>query len=262
MKKIIIANWKMNPDSIGRAVRIAREISTGILGIKNIEVVIAPPFVYISNLSALAKASADKQSLTHNFQLGAQDTFWENIGPHTGEVSWNQLKHFGVEYVIVGHSEKRAFGETNEIINKKLKAVLGSGMKAVLCVGEKEKKKDVVFPQEVATELKEGFKNIKKNFLKNLIVVYEPVWAISTNKNAKADNPKNVFEMTILIRKEILKMFGKKMAFGISILYGGSVDEKNAADFVRLGKVDGLLVGSASLNPKKFAKIIKNVSEI
>lgn len=254
-KKLIIANWKMNPDSVGRAVRIAREISSGVSGIKNIKVIIAPSFVHIPIIFNL-------QLPTSNIQIGAQDAFWEDVGSHTGEVSWRQLKHFGAEYVIVGHSEKRSLGETDEMVNKKLKAVVSSGMKAVLCVGETEKKKDVVFSQEVFAELKNGLKNIKNNFLKNLIVVYEPVWAISTNKKAKADNPKNVFEKTILIRKELFRMFGKRVAFGTPILYGGSVDEKNAADFVRLGKVDGLLVGSASLSPKKFIKIVKNVSKI
>lgn len=252
MKKIIIANWKMNPDSVSRAVRIAREISSKIFGVKNVEVIIAPSFVHISNL----------QSLTSNFQIGAQDAFWEDIGPHTGEVSWHQLKHLGVGHVILGHSERRVLGETNEEINKKVKAVLENGMKAVLCVGEKEKIKEVAFPLIIQEELKEGLKNIKKNFLKNLIIAYEPIWAISTKKSAKSDNPKNVFEISVLIRKELLKMFNKKIAFSVPILYGGSVNEKNAADFVKLGRVDGLLVGSASLNAKKFIKIIKNVSKI
>ena len=249
-KKIVIANWKMNPDSAGRAERIAREVSNGISGIKNIEAVIAPSFVHISSL----------QSLTSNFKLCAQDVFWENTGPFTGEISWLQLKHCGVGYVILGHSERRALGEINEEINKKIKAVLGAGIKAVLCVGEKEKNKDVVFPQIIQEELKECLKNIKKNLFKNLIIVYEPVWAISTH--GRADNPKNVFEMSVLIRKELLKMFGKNIAFSIPILYGGSVDEKNAEDFVKIGRVDGLLVGSASLNAKKFAEIIKRVSKI
>lgn len=248
MKKIIIANWKMNPKTSKEAAILARAASEAARVAKNIEVVIAPPFVHLQAVRGV--------------KLGAQNIFWEKSGPYTGEISPLQLKAYGVRHVLLGHSERRTLGETNEEINKKVKAVLENGMKAILCVGETEKKKDVVFPQEIATELKEGLKNIKKNFLKNLIVVYEPVWAISTNKNAKADNPKNVFEMTILIRKELLKMFGKKVAFLTPILYGGSVDKKNAVDFVKLGKVDGLLVGSASLNPKKFVKIIKNVSKI
>src|SRR3989344_3463724 len=248
MKKIIIANWKMNPDSVRRAVRIAREIESGIVGARSVDVVIAPPVIFLSDLEKNVK----------KIKFGAQDAFWEDIGSRTGEVSWRQLNSFGVRYVILGHSEKRALGETNIQINKKVKAVLENGMTAVLCVGELEKNRDIAFPAIIQEELSEGLKNIKKNFLKNLIIVYEPVWAISTH--GKADSPKNVFEMSVLIRRELLKMFGKKIAFSIPILYGGSVDEKNAADFVNHGRVNGLLVGAASLNSKRFIEILKRVS--
>lgn len=252
MKKIIIANWKMNPDAPGRAARLACEVENRITMIKNTEVVIAPPHPFLQIVGRAIKKA----------KLGAQNVFWEDVGPFTGEVSWHQLKHFGVQYVIIGHSERRSLRETNEEINKKVKAVLGNGMKAVLCVGEKEKIKEIAFPPIIQEELVEGLKNIKKNFLKNLIIAYEPIWAISTNKFAKPDNPKNVFEISVLIRKELLKTFGKKIAFSVPILYGGSVDEKNAADFVKLGRVDGFLVGEASLNTKKFSEIIRKVSEI
>jgi len=249
-KKIIIANWKANPDSTGRAMRIAREVEYGFQSSKSVDVVLAPPFVFLESVGSVIK----------KVKLGAQNAFWGDVGPYTGEVSWRQLRHLNVEYIILGHSEQRAFGETNEKINKKIKVVLENGMKAVLCVGETEKNKEVAFPTVIQEEIMEGLKNIKKNFLKNLIIVYEPVWAISTH--GKADSPKNVFEMAVLIRKELLKKFGKKMAFETKILYGGSVDEKNAADFVGVGKVDGLLVGRASLNAKKFLEIIKGVSNI
>ena len=244
----------MNPRTSREAKILSRSISAETKNFKNCEVVIAPPFIYMDLISGV--------------KLGAQDVFWEKSGPYTGEVSAGQLKFCGVKFVIVGHSERRTLGETNEEINKKIKIILENGMRAVLCVGEREKEKDVAFPAIIQEELKEGLKNVKKNLLKNLIVVYEPVWAISTTKvqgvirSPRADNPKNVFEMSVLIRRELLKMFGKKIAFSIPILYGGSVDEKNAADFVSTGKVDGLLVGGASLNSKKFSTIIKRVSEI
>lgn len=246
IKKIIIANWKMNPKTSREAQVLARAISGIVKSFKNTEVVISPPFIYFH--------------VVNGVKLGAQDVFWEKFGAHTGEISTLQLKAYGVHYVLLGHSERRALGETNDEINKKIKAVLESGMRAILCVGETEKKKEIAFPAIIQDELKEGLRNIKKSLLKNLIVVYEPVWAISTR--GKADSPKNVFEMSVLIRRELLKVFGKKIAFSIPILYGGSVDEKNAADFVKFGKVDGLLVGNASLNAKKFAEIIKRVSEV
>lgn len=253
-KKLIIANWKMNPKTSKEAAILARAASETARVAKNVEVVIAPPFVHLQAMGGV--------------KLGAQNVFWENIGAHTGEISPIQLKAFGVRHVLVGHSERRALGETNEEVNKKIKAVLESGMKAVLCVGETEKKKEVAFPPVVNEELKEGLRGVKKSLLKNLLVVYEPVWAISTTKvksairSKRADSPKNVFEMSVLIRRELLKMFGKKIAFSTPILYGGSVDEKNAADFVKLGKVDGLLVGAASLNAKRFSEIIRRVSKI
>lgn len=248
MKKIIIANWKMNPRTSHEAEILARNISIAAQSAKNLNIFIAPPFIYLP--------------IVQNVRLGSQDVFWENTGYYTGEISPLQLKASGVSLVIVGHSERRALGETNEEINKKIKAVLGAGMKAVLCVGEKERQKETAFPPIIQEELKENLKNIKKSFLKNLIIAYEPIWAISTNKSARPDKPKNVFEITVLIRKELLKMFGKKIAFSIPILYGGSVDEKNVTDFVETGKVDGFLVGSASLNAKKFTEIIKRVLRI
>lgn len=252
MKKIIIANWKMNPDSVGRALFLARKIENEMNDIKNIEVVVAPPHIFLNPV----------QSIIKKIKLGAQDSFWEDVGPYTGEISWHQLKYLSVQYVILGHSERRALGETNKEINKKIKVVLENNMRAVLCVGEKEKIKEETFPMVIQEEIIEGLKGIKKNLLKNLIVVYEPIWAISSNKFSKADTPKNVFEMSILIRRELLKMFGKKIAFLIPILYGGSVDDNNAEDFIKLGRVDGLLVGNASLNVKKFTEIIKNASKL
>lgn len=248
MKKIIIANWKMNPKTSREAELLAREISTAVKNAKNVEVVVAPPFIYLP--------------IVKGIKLGAQDVFWEKSGPHTGEISPLQLKAYGIRHVLVGHSEQRALGETNEEINKKIKTILSMGMRAVLCVGENERSKEIAFPPKIYEEIKEGLKNIKHSFLKNLIIVYEPIWAISTQKNAKAESPKNIFEISVLIRRELLKMFGKKIAFSIPILYGGSVNEKNAADFIKFGRVDGLLVGSASLNAKKFSEIIKKVSEV
>lgn len=238
----------MNPRTPREAEILVQNISVIAQSVKNLNIFIAPPFIHLSTV--------------RNVGLGSQDVFWENTGSYTGEISPLQLRASGVKLVIVGHSERRALGETNEEINKKIKAVLGARMRAVLCVGEKERQKEMAFPPIIQEELKENLKNIKKSLLKNLIIAYEPIWAISTNKSAKPDKPKNVFEITVLIRKELLKMFGKKIAFSVPILYGGSVDEKNVTDFVEMGKVDGLLVGSASLNAKKFIEIIKRVSKI
>ena len=255
MKKIIIANWKMNPDSPRSALRLANEVGRGVKDVKGVGVVLTPPFIFLSPVSS-------SMSRVAGLKLGAQDVFWEKAGAYTGEVSSLQLRALGVRFVVVGHSERRALGETDEMVAKKVKAVLESGMRPVLCIGEKEKEKDIAFPNIIRDELHHGLKNVKKTTLKNLIIAYEPVWAISTNKRAVADNPQNVYEMTILIRRELYRMFGKRIASQMPILYGGSVNEKNAASFVKGGGVDGLLVGGASLSSSKFVKIVEQVADL
>lgn len=238
----------MNPKSPRDASRLAGELWRGIKGIKNVEVVLAPPFIYIPQIS--------------KFKLGAQDMFWEREGAYTGEISPSQLKASGIKYVIVGHSERRALGETNEMTRKKILAALALNIKPVLCVGEKEKNADDVFPRIIRDELHDGLKNIKKSLLKNLIIAYEPVWAISGLRRSRADTPQNVYEMSILIKRELYRMLGKNIASRVPILYGGSVDDKNASDFIKNGAVDGLLVGGASLNAKKFVKIVKEAAKL
>lgn len=257
MKKIIIANWKMNPRSSKDALRLAGGVARGLKNIKGVDVVLAPPFVFLSAIRHTPYAVRSK------VKLGAQDVFWENLpaggGAYTGEVSALQLKALGVRMVIVGHSERRAMGETSEVIRKKVLAALSAGLKAVLCVGEAERKSGEVFPKIVRDELLGGIRKIKKSLLKNLIIAYEPVWAIGSGK---ADTPKNVYEMAILIRRELYRALGKRAASKIPVLYGGSVDGKNAAEFVAKGAVDGFLVGGASLSSGKFVRLVKAVANL
>jgi len=247
----------MNPQTPQQALQLADKVGRGVRKFRNVEVVLAPPFVFLSDVSSsMLRAS--------RFKLAAQDVFWMNPpagggGAYTGEISAVQLKAYGVKLVIVGHSERRELGETNDIVRQKIKTVLENGMRAVLCVGEKEKEREVVFPKIIRDELHEGLKKIKKSLIKNLIIAYEPIWAIG---GGKADTPKDVYEMSILLRRELYKMFGKRIASRIPILYGGSVDLANAAEFVSKGAADGLLVGGASLNPKSFVKIVEEVSAI
>lgn len=255
MKKIIIANWKMNPKSPRDALRLASEVGRWIKGIRNVEIALAPPFLYIPVISKILSGKS-------NLKLAAQNTFWEKSGAYTGEISAGQLKISGVKYVIVGHSERRALGETNEIINKKLRAVLGAGMRAVLCVGEAEKQKEEAFPRIIRDELHEGLARVKKSLFRNLVIAYEPIWAISTMARGRADTPKNVYEITTIIRRELYRMVGKRIASKIPVIYGGSVDNKNAYAFVKEGAVDGLLVGGASLDAEKFVKLVKEAAKI
>lgn len=252
VKKIVIANWKMNPKTAREALSLARAVAKGTRQFsRKVDIVLAPPFPFL-NL----------KPYTTNLKIGAQDVFWKPEGAYTGEISASQLKSLGVLYVIIGHSERRILGETSEIVQKKLLSALKAGLRVVLCVGESEHKRDTAFPPLVREELHTELRGIPQYILRNLIVVYEPIWAISSVRGSKSDNPKNVFEIAILIRRELIHLIGKKRAMLIPILYGGSVDEKNAALFVREGRVDGLLVGGASLRPKSFIGIVRSVAEI
>ncbi|MBI2628083.1 MAG: triose-phosphate isomerase [Candidatus Niyogibacteria bacterium] len=256
MKRIIVANLKMNPETRGEAERLFREIKRTAGKLRGVETVFCPPFIYFSSLIV-------KAGLT-NLKLGAQDVFWEHLpakgGAFTGEISPLMLKKLGVKYVIIGHSERREhLKETDEMVNKKVKAALKAGLKVILCVGEKEKKEDVL-PVTVKKELESALVGVSKKMAENLIIAYEPIWAISAGQAGQADKPEDVFEKTIYIRRILFDIFGQKLAYGAPILYGGSVNEKNAKDFLAVRNVSGLLVGGASLNAKKFGEILKQAA--
>lgn len=242
-KKLIIANWKSNPTSVKEAVKLAKAED-------EMNVIIAPPFPFLESVG----------NVINRASLGAQDIFWEDVGSYTGEVSWRHLKNLKVKYVIIGHSERRKnLKETDEMINLKLKAVLQAGLKAVLCVGEsavvrkkgiKEAKK---FVKKQLTKDLESLKTINYKLKTNLIIAYEPVWAISTEKGGKPDTPRDAVEMVEFI-KEILH--SKFRIPNSKVLYGGSVNAKNANEFLREKAVDGALVGGTSLHPLEFHKVI------
>ncbi len=219
---------------------------------KKAEVVIAPPFLYLPLLKS------------GQVKLAAQDVFWGNPpaggGAFTGEISARMLKNLGVSCVIIGHSERRELGESEELINKKLKAAVSSGLKAVLCVGEKERGSEN-FQELVKAELKSGLKGIPRRLASRILIAYEPVWAISTNKRAKPDSPYNFFEMSIFIRRVILDIWGSRTALRVPVIYGGSVSSKNALGFLEVKGSAGLLVGGASLNPTEFNKILDEVKK-
>lgn len=246
-KPLIIANWKMNPDSPGRAALLARKIEEGIAKFRNVEVVIAPPYPFLIPVSRILRRA----------KLGSQNAFWSDMGPYTGEVSWHQLKHLNVEYVIIGHSERKIYlGETDDMINSKVCSVLKAGMKVVLCIGEiKREGNDVSSP--VGAKLKGALKNVKGRLLKNLIVCYEPVWAISTMPGSHADSPENAFKILLYLRRILTELYGRKKAENVPIIYGGSVNALNIRSFLIDGKMEGALVGGASLSPEEFINIVK-----
>lgn len=220
-KSLIVANWKCNPTTLKKAKTLLNSVEKGIKNIKNAEVVICPPFVYLG-ASAFAKGYG-------GLAFGSQDVFCENSGAYTGQVSPLMLKNMGIKYVIVGHSERRKHcRETNEMIFKKIKAALTHGLKPILCIDK-------------ITQLPAGVD-------KEVIIAYEPLFAIGTGKPCSLKRAK---KMRLAIERSV---GGKN-----PILYGGSVNARNAKDYVCRAGFQGILVGRASLNPKEFIDIVKNI---
>jgi len=231
MNKLLILNWKMNPQTLKEAISLAKASDY-----KNI--IITPPFLFLEELSQILK----------NAELGAQDVFWEKEGAFTGEVSITELKDAGVKYVIVGHSERRyKFGETDEQINKKVKAIINSGLTPILCVGEtleerKNNEKEKILKRQLESDL--------SAINKNLIIAYEPVWAIGTGQ---PETPEDALATIQYIKNFISKRF----KLDIKVLYGGSVTSDNLDSYIKYEDIDGALVGGASLDPEEIKKIIK-----
>ena len=216
MKPLIVANWKMNPVSLAEAKRLFNLEKKGTRNLKRVEVVICPPFVYLPVLRA----------------NGALDCFWEEKGAYTGEVSPKMLKDLGVKYVILGHSERRKYlGETDEMVNKKVKAVLAGRMKPILCIDK-------------LSQIKKGLKGVP---LERVILAFEPLSAIGTGKPYSVAKAKGIRR---LIRKKLRRA---------PVLYGGSVNAQNAKSYVEEAGFQGLLVGGASLKPGEVVGIVKAV---
>lgn len=245
MKTLVVANWKLNPATQKEAKNLFEEVKNRVRNAKNVEVVICPPFVYLPSV-VLKKGK---------LVLGAQNVFFREKGAFTGEVSPLMLKDLNVKYVIIGHSETRKhLGETNEIINKKINEALTAKLKPIFCVGENEREDKF---SVLDNQIKEGLKGILGKDIKNVVIAYEPVWAIGTGKNSSVDE---TLSSILFIRKIIKKLYNIKAAENIKILYGGSIDHSNAALYVKEGGANGLLVGGASLNGKEFADIVKSVN--
>lgn len=247
IKKIIIANWKSNPDAPGRAVALAEKIEDRLTAMRAVEVVVAPPTPFLIPVGAVLKKA----------RLGAQNVFWEDVGPYTGETSWHQLQNLKVAYVIIGHSERKQYlGETNAMIHKKTKVALENGFVPIVCVGERERNDDEI-PVAVGEQLEQALKGIAKEFIKKCVIAYEPVWAISTMPGSRPDTPENAFEALLYIRKLLTEWYTRKIADQVRIIYGGSVHAKNIASFLKEGKMQGALVGGASLDPQEFSEIVE-----
>jgi len=246
-KKIIVGNWKMNPRVLSDAKKIFGAIKKQASKRSGVQTVICAPFVFLNELKKMVTG--------HRCVLGAQDIFWERGGSYTGEISPSELRDAGAQYVIVGHSERRALGETNEDVMRKIRASVDEGLAVILCVGENKRDIDGRYFSFIEEELKQAFSLVKQKEFNKIIIAYEPIWAIGENAKRSA-TPHEFEEMVIFIRKILVDMFGKKHGLSASILYGGSVDDTNARSFLCVPNTSGLLVGRGSLEPKIFNAII------
>lgn len=246
-KPLIVGNWKMH-GTLGETIKLLTALKYQLIDQQHIEVVVAPPFTSLYSASVAL-------SETH-VGLAGQNLYWEDEGAFTGEVSGRFLKEVGCRYVIVGHSERRKlFGETNETVASKLQAALKNELIPIVCVGENESQRDK--GEHVATverQLSGAFSELTLHDFDQLVVAYEPVWAIGTGKTATAQQ---AGEMHQVIRDWLRKFFDAPTANRIRILYGGSVKPENAAELMAEHHVDGLLVGGASLKADSFTKIVK-----
>jgi triosephosphate isomerase (TIM) len=247
-KKVIAGNWKMNND-LTESQNLITKLTGGLSNQKlNCDVIICPPYTSLSEASTLIKNTSVK--------LGAQNMFFEDSGAYTAEISAPMLKSVGCEYVIIGHSERRTiFKETNEMINKKIKKALGHKLKVIFCVGEtlEEREKSTTM-QVIRSQVENGLKDITEETMAEIIIAYEPVWAIGTGRNA---TPQQAQEVHKFIRDLISNKFSTKTAEDLTIQYGGSVKPDNASELLSQPDVDGALVGGACLKADSFIAIIK-----
>ena len=246
-RKVIIAgNWKMNKDAAAGK-ELVEALKPLVADINEAEIVVCPPFTTLNAVVAAAAGS--------NIKVGAQNVHWAESGAFTGEISAEMLVSAGVEYVIIGHSERRQyFGETDATVNARMKAALKAGLKVIVCVGETlEEREGNKTSEVIGRQIKEGFADIAAADMANVIVAYEPVWAIGTGKTA---TPEMAEETHKFIRETVAAIFGGDVAGALRIQYGGSMKPENARELVAQADIDGGLIGGAALKADSFAKLI------
>ena len=247
-RKVIAGNWKMNND-LKETQNLISKLTSGIsMDNLNCDVIVCPPFTSLFEAHTLLKDTKVK--------LGAQNMYFESYGAFTGEVSATMLRSVGCEYVILGHSERRSiFGETDELINNKIKKANASGLKPIFCIGELLEEREAGITEKIIEkQIKSGLKDISSEEMGNVIIAYEPVWAIGTGKTA---SPEQAEEVHKFIRSLINAKYGDSISENIIIQYGGSVNNKNARELLSQKDIDGALVGGASLKADSFVEIIQ-----
>ncbi len=247
-RKLVVGNWKMNPTSLDEAKEIIRMYRRVAPTLTATDVVACPPYVFVPVCVSRKKPDT--------ISIGAQTVSFHEAGAHTGEVGAEMLHEAGVEYVIIGHSEERAAGDTDQDVSQRMLAALDAGLKPIVCVGETIRDESGTYLETVKNQIISSFANVPKNQAKNIVIAYEPVWAVGAKE---AMIPSQVYEMSLFVRKSFSEIFGHDPAMRVPVLYGGSVNFRNAGDIISIGKVDGLLVGRESVNVSGFPDLLRAV---
>ena len=245
-KKIVIGNWKMNPGTLKEAEKLMKGVHSSVAPFRKVDIVACPPSLYVSSIKKLSR----------KVKVGVQNIYPGDTGSFTGELSSQMVADMKIGYVIIGHSERRAMGEDGETINQKLKSAISKDLTPILCVGELDRTDTHEYLNFVENQLNEALDGLPKNALPKIIFAYEPVWAIGKNATRVA-NAGEFLEMSIFIKKVLSDKFNINSIDKIQVIYGGSVNAKNASEFFSIGQADGFLVGRASLDPEVFAQIVR-----
>lgn len=248
MNKIIIANWKMNPQTTKEAKALLGGYTKNSASFKGVEIVVCPPAYFLKSLRESYSGKA--------FSFGGQTMSLYESGSHTGEISLPMLLDSKCSHVILGHSEQRLLGETNQGINQKMILALKNKVTPVVCIGEAHRDEDAEYLSFIKKQILEIFKDISPAQAKRVVIAYEPIWAIG------AQDPMQGYEMhqmVLFIRKVLTKLYSAKTAQGIPVIYGGAINESNVDDMNENGFVDGLIIGRASLDPKQVAALAKSL---
>ncbi|MBI5415688.1 MAG: triose-phosphate isomerase [Candidatus Omnitrophica bacterium] len=247
-RPVIAGNWKLN-NTTKQAAELVTLLKRDLGDVTEVDIVVCPVFTALSVMADILMES--------NIAIGAQNLYWEDSGAFTGEVSAPLLKEIGVQYVIIGHSERRQyFGETNQTVNKKIRAALTHGLIPIVCVGEvlEERESNKTF-DVIQSQCKDSLAGLGAEEMKKIIIAYEPVWAIGTGRTA---TPAQAQEVHHFIRELLFKGWGEEVAQTLRIQYGGSVKPENIAELMAQPDIDGALVGGASLKAEAFVQVVKN----
>lgn len=249
---LAVGNWKMNPVKKKDAENLAKDIKKVAQKYKKVTAVLCPPAPYADVVGgALGRVK--------NLALGAQDMSWQEKGSRTGHVSPLMLKDLGATYAIIGHSELRELGETDEVINKKVRTALLYGITPIVCIGERERDENGFYLGVIHKQIESALQGVLKKDFSSIIFAYEPIWAIG--KSARdAMTPHDLYEMSLYIKKTIAGLSSKTIAMNMRVLYGGSVEGENAGALFEGGDVNGFLIGHASIVPSEFESILENMT--